>query len=39
MQCVKCLEMDYGVVEGIPRDFMDFEFVAGDALEFEVSEK
>lgn len=39
MQCVKCLEMDYGVVEGIPSDFIDFEFIADDALEFEVSTK
>lgn len=39
MQCLKYLAMDYGVVEGIPKDFIDFEFIADDALEFEVSAK
>ncbi|XP_026315399.1 galectin-6-like isoform X2 [Hyposmocoma kahamanoa] len=36
MQCVKCLEMDYGVVEGIPKELIDFEYIADDALEFEL---
>ncbi|KAJ2950043.1 hypothetical protein O0L34_g11382 [Tuta absoluta] len=36
VECLNCLKMEYGVEEGIPRDFMDFEFVAQDALEFEL---
>lgn len=37
MQCLNCLKMEYGVEEGLPKDFLDYEFVAEDALEFEVS--
>lgn len=37
MQCMSCFKMDCGVQEGIPRDFLDYDFVAEDALDFEVS--
>lgn len=36
MQCVNCVKMDYDVDEGIPRDFIEYDF-AEDALDFEVS--
>ncbi|KAI5642681.1 galactoside-binding lectin domain-containing protein [Phthorimaea operculella] len=36
VECLNCLKMEYGVEEGIPRDFIDFEFIAQDALEFEL---
>ncbi|XP_060803880.1 galectin-8 isoform X2 [Amyelois transitella] len=35
MTCVSCVKMDYGVEEGIPREFIEFDF-AEDALEFET---
>lgn len=34
MQCVNCVRMDYDVEEGIPRDFIEYDF-AEDALDFE----
>lgn len=36
MHCVNCVKMDYDVEEGIPKDFIEFDF-AEDALDFEVS--
>lgn len=35
--CMSCFKMDCSVQEGIPKDLLDYDFVAEDALDFEVS--